>query len=85
LGNQLKIKGKKMLEKLEKEELLDLIYEYNNYVMDFDQENGWPVCVKEFFSIEYQMILEERMGDTSSQGEYASEFATEVEATKGYE
>lgn len=62
-----------MLEKLEKEELLDLIYEYNNYVMDFDQENGWPVCVKEFFSIEYQMILEERMGDTSSQGEYASD------------
>lgn len=58
-----------MLEKLEKEELLDLIYEYNNYVMDFDQESGWPVCVKEFFGAEYQMILEERMGVHSPERE----------------
>lgn len=52
-------------EDITKEELFDVIAEYNNYVQtaaeDGKLQDGWvPVCVNEFYDNEYQDILEER-------------------------
>lgn len=47
------------LEDLSKEELLEFIKEYNNYVVDFYEEHDLgdiPVCVSEFYYNEYQFI-----------------------------
>lgn len=50
---------------LSKEELLDLLSEYDSYIQYANEENsfaeGWrPVCINEFYDCEYQEILEER-------------------------
>lgn len=50
---------------LTNEELLDLLFCYDNYIQDANDEDsyrsGWrPVCVREFYDNEYQLILEER-------------------------
>ena len=45
---------------LNKEELLYFIEEYNNYVVDFPDyhdNRSYPVCIYEFFGIEFQEIL----------------------------
>lgn len=46
---------------LPKEELLDLLLKYNQYIQDANDEDryidGWcPVCIAEFYESEYQMI-----------------------------
>ena len=50
---------------LSKEELLDLLKEYDMYIQDANDDNrykdGWyPVCLDEFYENEYQDILENR-------------------------
>lgn len=50
---------------ISKEELLDLIVEYDKYIQNANDEDyyftGWrPVCISEFYINEYQLILEER-------------------------
>ena len=49
------------MEDLSKEELLDLIKAYNNYVMDFMEEcdlGMCPVSIYEFYDNEYQLMKE---------------------------
>lgn len=45
--------------------LVDLIVEYNNYVMKYPEDHdvrggNYPVCLEEFYDNEYQEILENR-------------------------
>ena len=53
------------LKQLDKEELIDLIIAYNNYILDFDEEfNGVvldriPICVMEFYDNEYKELGKE--------------------------
>ena len=50
------------MEDLSKEELLDLIKAYNDYVMDFMEEHDFgmcPISVYEFYDNEYQLMKEE--------------------------
>jgi hypothetical protein len=59
------------LNKLSKDELLDVLREYDRYIQSANEDNryreGWfPVCINEFYDNEYQMVLEER-------GQYGSE------------
>ena len=47
------------LEDLSKEELLEFIKEYDNYIFEFEQEHDlgcMPVCVSEFYDNEWQII-----------------------------
>lgn len=51
------------LERLDKDELLDLIRAYDEYIQNANDENlyssGWlPVCLNEFYDNEFQMIGE---------------------------
>lgn len=51
-------------ELLTKEELLDLLNAYDEYIQDANDDDlyseGWkPVCIKEFYMNEYQMLKEE--------------------------
>lgn len=49
----------KKLEDLSKEELLEFIREYDNYIFEFEQEHdlgSMPVCVSEFYYNEWQII-----------------------------
>jgi len=46
--------AKEEIQKLSSEEIFKLLMAYSDYVMDFDCEQGEPVCVKEFFEWEYQ-------------------------------
>lgn len=53
------------MENLTSKELLDLLYCYDEYIQDANDEDryreGWlPVCINEFYDNEYQIILEER-------------------------
>lgn len=50
---------------LTKENLLDLLDEYDKYIQEANESNryaeGWfPVCLHEFYDCEYQEILEGR-------------------------
>lgn len=50
---------------LNKDELLDLLIQYNKYIQEANDDNayhtGWrPVCISEFYMCEYQIILEEK-------------------------
>lgn len=48
------------MEKLSKEELLDLIKAYNDYVIEFFEEHDLSMCpisVYEFYDNEYQIML----------------------------
>lgn len=50
-----------MLEKLNKETLLDLIYDYDRYIIEFYEEHDTgmtPVCVEEYYNNEYQEKFE---------------------------
>lgn len=48
----------KSLDELDKDDLLFLIGEYNNYIVDFDYCEGCtPVCVYEFYNYEFQEII----------------------------
>ena len=53
-----------MLERLSKNELLDLIIEYDKYIQENINENegfgrDWfPVCINEFYDNEYQELNE---------------------------
>ena len=43
---------------LSKSELLRLMQEYNEYVMNYEENSeGYPVCLEEFYDNEYQYIL----------------------------
>lgn len=47
------------MESLTKEELLELIKAYSDYVMEYYEEHDegqYPVCVKEFYDYEYQIM-----------------------------
>jgi hypothetical protein len=47
------------MEDLSKEELLDLIKAYNDYVIDFFEEHDlgmYPISVYEFYDNEYQLM-----------------------------
>jgi len=51
-----------LLESMTKEELIDFICAYNEYlfvdfVEELEQMGRAPVCVAEFYDCEYQMIL----------------------------
>lgn len=53
------------MKNLSQDVLLDLLVEYDNYIQQANDEDdystGWrPVCVSEFYTNEYQLILEER-------------------------
>jgi hypothetical protein len=51
---------------LPKDELIDLIYEYDKY-LEYARENdlfhtGWtPVCIAEFYDVEFSIVMEERV------------------------
>lgn len=50
-----------MLSKLSKEELYDLLIEYDIYIQDANDDDlyyeGWkPVCIEEFFVNDYPLI-----------------------------
>lgn len=48
------------MEKLSREELLDLIKAYNDYVIEFFEEHDLgmcPISVYEFYDNEYQIML----------------------------
>lgn len=46
--------SKKELSKLSKDELLDLIVSYDNYVKEMDMEAGqYPVCLSEYYENDY--------------------------------
>jgi hypothetical protein len=53
------------LKQLDKEELIDLIMVYNDYILDFDEEfnsvalDRTPVCVMEFYDNEYKELRKE--------------------------
>lgn len=53
------------LKQLDKEELIDLIIAYNDYILDFDEEfnsvvlDRIPICVMEFYDNEYQELGKE--------------------------
>ena len=53
------------LKQLDKEELIDLIMAYNDYILDFDEEfnsvvlDRIPICVMEFYDNEYQELGKE--------------------------
>lgn len=54
-----------LLQILTRDELADLLREYDNYIQQANEEDlyhsGWkPVCIREFYMNEYQEILEER-------------------------
>lgn len=50
------------LKQLDKEELIDLIIAYNDYILDFDEEfnsvvlDRIPICVMEFYDNEYKEL-----------------------------
>lgn len=53
-----------MISNLTKQELIDLIYSYDKYIQDANNNNryfeGWfPVCVNEFYEWEYQEETED--------------------------
>lgn len=55
----------KSIRELSKEELIDLLLEYDAYIQLANDEDsyhdGWrPVCINEFYDCEYREILEER-------------------------
>lgn len=56
---------KERLKQLDKEELIDLIIAYNDYILDFDEEfnsvvlDRIPICVMEFYDNEYQELGKE--------------------------
>lgn len=55
----------KEIKALPKDELYDLLCEYDNYVAEVCDENGkrgLPVCLPEFYDNDYQEILSERQG-----------------------
>lgn len=51
---------KERLNGLNKDELIDLLMAYNDYILDFDEDfqsvplDRTPVCVMEFYDNEYQ-------------------------------
>jgi len=53
------------LKQLDKEELIDLIMAYNDYILDFDEEfnsvvlDRIPICVMEFYDNEYKELGKE--------------------------
>ena len=56
------------LEELSREELLDLIKEYDSYIQEANEEDrysdGWyPVCINEFLNNDYPLIKEEKEED----------------------
>ncbi|AMN31046.1 hypothetical protein [Clostridium perfringens] len=51
----------KDLERLSKEELLEVVKEYDRYIQDANEEDlyieGWkPVCVEEFYNNDFQEL-----------------------------
>lgn len=53
------------IQNLSQGKLLDLLAEYNKYIQEANEEqrykDGWyPVCISEFYTNEYQLIVEER-------------------------
>jgi len=48
------------IEKLSKDEILDLLFEYDNYVGKCDGIDLVAVCIEEFYQNDYRLILEER-------------------------
>ena len=46
-----------LINKLNKKELLDLVKEYNSYVIEIvDREDGSiPVCIQEYYELDYQL------------------------------
>lgn len=56
---------KERLKQLDKEELIDLIIAYNDYILDFDEEfnsvvlDRIPICVMEFYDNEYKELGKE--------------------------
>lgn len=52
------------MKELSKEELLELLYHYDRYIQqandDDTYQTGWyPVCIEEFYNNDYQLLLEE--------------------------
>lgn len=53
-----------MIDNLNREELLDLLYCYDEYVQGVvDRGDGVPVCVDEYYDNEYQDLLADREQD----------------------
>lgn len=66
----------KEINELPKEDLIDLLYEYDKYLEQARDEDwfrqGWvPVCIAEFYETELPMLLEERStrDQTNEEGE----------------
>lgn len=50
-----------ILNNLDREELLDLLHHYNDYIQEANEEDkykeSWyPVCISEFYNNEFQLI-----------------------------
>lgn len=51
---------------ISKEELLELVHEYDIYIQDANEKNrytmGWyPVCINEFYDNDFPLIQEEKL------------------------
>lgn len=63
-----------IINKLPKDELIDLLYEYDKY-LEYAREHdlfneGWvPVCLAEFYDAEFAMLMEERASRDQSNEE----------------